>query len=139
MYNQGLFRSWVPKLVQLVLIIIFISVVVPVNGVYVGNVAYMVGSTGMPSEYFVWANYGGIIGMGAAMPIILRMKFRYKIRDKVTLIFILLALFSYINGTTHEPLVIVANSVIMGFLKMIVMLEFIIPIMFTISPQGNRN
>lgn len=139
MYNQGLFRSWVPKLVQLFLIIIFISVVVPVNGVYVGNVAYMVGSTGMPSEYFVWANYAGTIGMGAAMPIVLRMKWRYKIRDKVTFIFILLAIFSYVNGTTDRPLLIVANCVIIGFLKMIVMLEFIIPIMFMISPQGNRN
>lgn len=138
MYNQGLFRTWVPKLVQLLLIIIFISVIVPINGVYVGNISYMVGSTGMQSEYFVWANYGGIIGMGAAMPIILRMKFRYKIRDKVTLIFILLAIFSYINGTTDQPLVIVANSVIIGYLKMIVMLEFIIPIMMIISPDGNR-
>lgn len=138
MYNQGLFRSWVPKLVQLLLIIIFITVIVPINGVYIGNVPYMVGGTGMPSEYFVWANYGGIIGMGAAMPIILRMKFRYKIRDKVTVIFILIALFSFINGTTDRPLLIVANSVIIGYMKMIVMLEFIIPIMFMISPEGNR-
>lgn len=139
MYNQGLFRSWVPKMVQLFLIIIFMSVVVPVNGVYVGNVAYMVGSTGMPSEYFVWANYAGTIGMGAAMPIVLRMKWRYKIRDKVTFIFILLAIFSYVNGTTDRPLLIVANCVIIGFLKMIVMLEFIIPIMFMISKDGNRS
>lgn len=138
MYNQGLFRSWVPKLVQLLLIIVFISVIVPLNGVYVGNISYMVGSTGMPSEYFVWANYAGIIGMGAAMPIILRMKFRYKIRDKVTVIFILLAVLSYVNGTTDKPLLIVANSVIIGFLKMIVMLEFIIPIMFMISKVGDR-
>lgn len=138
MYNQGLFRSWVPKLVQLLLIVVFISVIVPLNGVYVGNISYMVGSTGMPSEYFVWANYAGIIGMGAAMPIILRMKFRYKIRDKVTVIFILLAVFSYVNGTTDKPLLIVANSVIIGFLKMIVMLEFIIPIMFMISKVGDR-
>ena len=138
MYNQGLFRAWVPKLVQLLLIIIFISVVVPINGVYVGNISYMVGSTGMPSEYFVWANYGSTIGMGAAMPIILRMKWRYKIRDKVTVIFILIAILSYLNGTTDRPLLIVANSVIIGFLKMIVMLEFIIPIMFMISKEGNR-
>ena len=138
MYNQGLFRAWVPKLVQLLLIIIFISVIVPINGVYVGNVSYMVGGTGMPSEYYVWANYGTTIGMGAAMPIILRMKWRYKIRDKVTVIFILIAILSYLNGTTDRPLLIVANSVIIGYLKMIVMLEFIIPIMFMISPEGNR-
>jgi len=80
MYNQGLFSSWVPKLVQLLLIIIFMSVIIPVNGVYSGNITYMIGSTGALSEYFVWANYAGIIGMGAAMPLILRMKFRFKIR-----------------------------------------------------------
>ncbi len=138
MYNQGLFSSWVPKLVQLLLIIIFMSVIIPVNGVYSGNITYMIGSTGALSEYFVWANYAGIIGMGAAMPLILRMKFRFKIRDKVTVIFLLLAGLSYMNGTTHQPLVIVVNSLIIGFLKMIVMLEFIIPIMFMVSPDGNR-
>ncbi len=138
MYNQGLFSSWVPKLVQLLLIIIFMSVIIPVNGVYSGNITYMIGSTGALSEYFIWANYAGIIGMGAAMPLILRMKFRFKIRDKVTVIFLLLAGLSYMNGTTHQPLVIVVNSLLIGFLKMIVMLEFIIPILFMVSPDGNR-
>lgn len=138
MYNQGLFRSWVPKLVQLLLIIIFISVIVPVSGIYSGNISYMSGSTGALTEYFMWANYAGIIGMGAAMPLILRMKFRFRIRDKVTVIFVLLATLSYTVGTTQQPSVIVACALIIGFLKMIVMLEFIIPIMMMISPDMNR-
>ena len=138
MYNQGLFRDWVPKLVQLLLILIFTIVIVPVNGVYVGNVSYMVGSTGIQTEYFVWANYAGVIGMGAAMPIILRMKFRFKIRDKVTFIFILIGILSYVNGTTDRPYLMVANSLIIGYLKMIILLEFIIPIMMMIAPEGNR-
>ena len=138
MYNQGLFSSWVPKLVQLLLIIIFITVIVPVSGIYAGVVTYMVGDTGIQSEYFIWANYAGIIGMSAAMPLLLRFKFRFKIRDKTMIVFLLLALLSYVNGTTDNPYIIVANSVIIGFAKMLIMIEFIIPIMMMITPEGNR-
>ena len=138
MYNQGLFSNWVPKFVQLLLIVIFITVIVPVNGIYSGVISFMVGDTGVSSEYFVWANYASIIGMSAAMPLLLRFKFRFKIRDKSVIIFLLIALLSYVNGTTDNGYLIVANTLIIGFAKMILMIEFIIPIMMMIAPDGNR-
>lgn len=138
MYNQGLFSSWVPKVVQLLLIIIFISVIIPVNGIYSGAISYMVSDTGYSSEYFVWANYASIIGMSAAMPLLLRFKFRFKIRDKSVIIFLIIAILSYVNGTTDNAYLIVANTLIIGFAKMILMIEFIIPIMVMIAPDGNR-
>jgi hypothetical protein len=137
-YNKGLFEDWVPKPVQLLLIIIFLLVLSPMSPIYVGNVYYMVGDTGSMTEYFTWANYAGTIGMGAAMPVNFRIKMRFKIRDKVFAILLLLALFNFIIATTKEPMVIVTISLFMGFFKMLILMEFMLPLMVILNPDGNR-
>lgn len=138
MYNQGLFNAWVPKAVQLLLIVVFTIFILPLGGVYTGNISFMAGGTGNLTEYFMWANYATTIGMGAAMPLAMRFKLRFKIRNKVTLILLLTALLSYISATTHQPMIFVMSSLFMGFMKMHAMVEFIIPLMMMLSPDGNR-
>jgi hypothetical protein len=59
-----------------------------------------VSGTGAMTEYFMWANYATTIGMGACMPVVLRMKMRFKVRDKMTVFLVLLGLLSYLNSTT---------------------------------------
>ncbi|MFP3663213.1 hypothetical protein SB768_32770, partial [Burkholderia sp. SIMBA_043] len=76
----------------------------------------------------MFANYATTIGMGAAMPIVLRLKMRFKIRDKITLVLVLLGILNYINATTSEPAVIIGSSLILGFLKMIVAIEIFLPV-----------
>ena len=136
MYNKGLYSDWVPKLVQLLLIVLLMAIVMPLGGVYTGNISYMVGGTGMLSEYYIWANYATTIGMGAAMPIVLRLKMRFKVRDKLTLVLVLLSILNYINATTSEPSVIIGSSVLIGFCKMIVAIELFLPVMAMIGNRG---
>ncbi|OCK52584.1 transporter [Chryseobacterium sp. CBo1] len=136
MYNKGLFNDWVPKPVQLLMIILLVIVVLPLGGVYTGNISFMVGGTGELSEYFMFANYATTIGMGASMPIVLRMKMRFKVRNKMVLLLVLLALLNWVNATTLNPLVIVAVSLIIGFLKMIVAIELFLPLMMMIGDRG---
>jgi hypothetical protein len=57
MYNKGLYSDWVPKPVQLLLIVLLLAVVMPIGGVYTGNISYLVSGTGAMTEYFMWANY----------------------------------------------------------------------------------
>jgi len=83
MYNKGLYHNWVPKPIQLLLIVLLLAVVMPLGGVYTGNISYVVSGTGAMTEYFMWANYATTIGMGACMPIVMRMKMRFKVRDKM--------------------------------------------------------
>jgi DHA2 family multidrug resistance protein len=73
MYNKGLYHDWIPKPVQLLLIVLLLAIVMPLGGVYTGNISYLVGGTGALSEYFLWANYATTIGMGACMPVVLRL------------------------------------------------------------------
>ncbi|MFC3161478.1 hypothetical protein SAMN05443633_101567 [Chryseobacterium arachidis] len=136
MYNKGLFHNWVPKPVQLLLIILLMIVVMPLGGVYTGNVSYMTGGTGVLSEYFIFANYATTIGMGAAMPIVLRLKMRFKIRHKVTFALVLLGILNYINATTMDPAVIIGSSLVLGFLKMVVAIELFLPVMAMIGNRG---
>lgn len=136
MYNKGLYHDWVPKPIQLLLIVLLMTVVMPIGGVYTGNISYMVGGTGELSEYYMFANYATTIGMGAAMPIVLRLKMRFKIRDKITTVLILLGILNYINATTFEPSVIIASSLLIGFCKMVVAIELFLPLMAMIGNRG---
>lgn len=136
MYNKGLYHDWVPKPIQLLLIVLLLAVVMPLGGVYTGNISYLVGGTGALSEYFLWANYATTIGMGACMPVVLRMKMRFKVRDKIVLILVLLGLLSYVNATTLQPMVMVISTLIIGFLKMMVTIELFLPLMAMIGNRG---
>ena len=136
MYNKGLFSDWVPKPVQLLMIVLLLIVVMPIGGVYTGNISFMVSGTGAMQEYFLWANYATTIGMGASMPVVLRLKLRFKVRDKVVILLVLLGLLSYGNATTQNPMVIVIVSLIIGFLKMIITIELFLPLMVMLGNRG---
>ncbi|MBL7681794.1 MAG: hypothetical protein JNK00_00420 [Flavipsychrobacter sp.] len=137
-YNKGLFADWVPKIVQLLLILVFIILLFPMSSIYVGNLSYMVGETGQMAEYFMWANFAGTVGMGAAMPVAFRVKLAFKIKDKVIFILLLVALFNFIIATTENPIVIVLVSILMNFFKMMALIEFMLPVMMILNPDGNR-
>lgn len=136
MYNKGLYHDWVPKPVQLLLMVLLLAVVMPIGGVYTGNISYLVSGTGSMTEYFMWANYASTIGMGACMPIVLRMKMRFKVRDKMAVLLVLLGLLSYLNSTTDEPMIFVFSSLVIGFLKMMVTIELFLPLMAMIGNRG---
>ena len=136
MYNKGLFNDWVPKPVQLLLIVLLLVVVMPLGGVYTGNISFMVSGTGQLTEYYMWANYATTIGMGACMPVVLRIKMRFRIRDKVVMLLVLLGCLSYINSTTMEPAIIIASALIIGFLKMMITIELFLPLMVMLGHRG---
>lgn len=136
MYNKGLFSDWVPKPVQLLMIVLLLIVVMPIGGVYTGNISFMVSGTGAMQEYFLWANYATTIGMGACMPVVLRLKLRFKVRDKVVILLVILGLLSYVNATTQNPMVIVIVSLMIGFLKMIITIELFLPLMMMLGNRG---
>ena len=45
-YNQGLFHSWVPKPIMLLLIMVISIVLFGVTAVYTSNIPFLVGATG---------------------------------------------------------------------------------------------
>jgi len=136
MYNRGLFHDWVPKLGMLLLIIFLLLVYLMVSPIYNGNIGLMVSSTGIMSEYFVWTMYASSIGMGIAIPLMMRFKMRFRSKEIMITALVLMALFSVVIATSNSPIVIVFASFLFGFVKMFGMLEIILPVMFIISPKG---
>ena len=138
MYKRGLFAEWVPKPLQLLFIFIMLVTAMSANALFLGNTSGMAGSLAIWPEDIMMANYAATIGMILVMPIIMRIKFRFKARHLMLLSFSGMALLSVICATTNEPAVLVAANLLFGGLKMLAMIEVIVPIMFMISPTGER-
>ncbi len=138
MYNKGLFANWVPKPLQLLLIVFFLLPILIISGIYTGNLSYMSSAIGTYNEWLVFANYAGIVGMGVSMPIVFRFKLAFHTKYLMLRTFLILALLSFMIGTTDNNWVIVACSFLIGFFKMFAMMEVILPMMYIISPDGKR-
>lgn len=138
MYNKGLFKDWVPKPVMLLLIILYLFPILVVSGIYTANFSEMMSDLGIYSEYLSWANYASFIGMGAALPLLLRFKMRFRSKELMITSLLLIALFSMVIATTVNPYVIIFSNFVIGYFKIIALIELILPIMFIISPDGDR-
>ena len=137
-YNQGLYKSWVPKPVQLLLIVVFTFLIMAINPVNTGNIGMMVGDLGTLPEYLLMANFASFIGMATSMPLVLRTKLRFRSKEIMVVSLAVTALLSFVIGTTDFPELIIASSFLMGFFKMLIMMEVILPLMFILSPDGKR-
>lgn len=137
-YNKGLFKSWVPKPAQLLLIVVFTISIMSINPVNTGNISMMVGDLGTMPEYLMLANFASFIGMATSMPLVLRVKMRFRTKEIMVTSLAVTAVLSFIIATTSVPEIIIAASFVMGFFKMFMMMEFILPLMFILSPDGKR-
>ena len=138
MYNRGLFAPWVPKPVMLLLIILLLLVIMFINPIYVGNISQMVSSTGIISEYFMWANFALPIGMALLLPMLMRVKMRFRSKELMITTMLTMAILSVVIATTSSSFVVVGASLIFGFMKMIAMIEIVLPVMFILSPTGEK-
>ncbi|MBC8053442.1 MAG: MFS transporter [Sphingobacteriaceae bacterium] len=138
MYNRGLFHDWVPKPVQLLLIILFTIPLLTINGIYTANISDMVGSIGIMTEDLLMANYAATIGMTVVFPLLLRTKQYFKSKHILLVTFISLAVLSYVCASTDHPSILIAANFLLGGMKMFGLIEVILPIMFILSPGGDR-
>jgi hypothetical protein len=138
MYNKGPFASWVPKPIMLLLIAIILVPMIAIMGVYTGNATDISGALSMYTEYVSMANNATTIGMGLAIAIALRIKMRFRTKEIVAGCSIILAVLSFMNGTTDNPNFLVIGSLLIGFFKMFPLFEMVLPVMFILSPSGDK-
>ncbi|MFT4154002.1 MFS transporter [Parafilimonas sp.] len=138
MYNKGLFQDWVPKPVMVLLYFLILLILLATNPVYSPNIGLMVSSTGIITEYFTWATFAGTIGMGVAIPLIMRLKIRFRAKELMLASLLTMAVLSIVIATATSPEVIVAASFLFGFMKMFGMVEVVLPIRGILSPKGDN-
>lgn len=138
MYRQVPFASWVPKPLSIFLNVLFLLPLMAVNGVYTSNATDISGALGVYNEFVSLSNNALSIGMGLSMLIVFRVKMRFRSKEIMLVSTITIALLLFMNGTTDNPYVMVAGSLLIGFFKIFAMMELITPLMFTITPVGDR-
>lgn len=137
-YKLGLFHDWVPKPVQLLLIILLTIPILGISGIYSTNIGDMMGSQGMLTEDLMMASYASAIGMALVFPLALRMKQFFKSRHIFIGTLSSLILLSYICATTDNAWILIGANMVMGMIKAFAMMEVVLPIMFILSPTGDR-
>jgi len=138
MYNKGPFADWVPKPLMLLLIMFFLFTMIAVSGVYTGIASEISSAKGFYGEFIGLANNAGSIGMAIALAIILRVKMRFRSKEIITTSAIALAVLSYLCTQGSNPWLLVACSFFIGFFKMFPLIEMVLPVMFILSPTGDR-
>ncbi len=138
MYNRGLFHKWVPGLGVLALIVVLETMFLLINPIYAGNIGLMVSSTGITSEYFMWGNFAQTIGMALVLPLIMRIKTRFRSKELMITALVVMALLSLVIATTSSGGVVVGACLIFGAAKMLGMVEVILPLQFILSPTGDK-
>lgn len=138
MYNKGPFATWLPKPLMLLLIIIFTVIIMPLGGVYTTNTTDLAGALASYNEYISLANNATTIGMAVTMIVILRLKMRFRTKAIITTSCIILAVLSLTIAHTDSVLTLVICSFLIGPFKMLVMIEMMLPLMFILSPTGER-
>lgn len=137
-YKLGLFHDWVPKPIQLLLIILLTIPILGISGVYSTNIGDMLGSQGMLTEDLMMASYASAIGMALVFPLALRTKQFFRSKHILIVTLSSLILLSFICATTDHAWVLIGANTLMGMIKAFAMMEVILPIMFIISPTGDR-
>lgn len=138
MYNRGLFHPWVPGIVQLLLFFLILIVMLATNPIYSSNIGQMVSSTGIIAEVFTWATFSGTIGMGVAIPFIMRFKMRFRSKELMLASLLSMAALSIVIAETTSPEILVASCFMFGFMKMYGMVEVVLPIRGILSPTGDN-
>lgn len=138
LYNKGLFASWVPKSLQLVLIAVMLLPLLGVSPIYSATLMDMFSSLGTLSESLSFAINASTIGMMLAMSFAFKFKARFSAKQILVSSYILLAVCSFLISCSDNMVWNCFLSFLMGFIKLIGMIELVLPVMFIISPTGDR-
>ena len=138
MYNPGLFANWVPRPLQLLLLLIFLIPSFTISGIYLPNTQYMLSAIGSMAEHMSMANYATNIGMSVAFPLVLRILHRFRKKQILITALFVCAVFSFICGTTDNANVLIICSLLIGFSKMFAAVISVLPIFGFISKKGNK-
>ena len=116
------FYEWVPKPIGIIILILLFIPILTVGGVYAVNGGEMMSGLGIQSEHIQFVSFVTSIGMAAFAP------FFYQLvcirREKMMCIvgFSIMYVLSYVCAETDSIFLLALCSLIMGFLRMVLMM-----------------
>lgn len=134
------FYDWVPKPVGIIILILLFIPILTIGGVYAVNSGEMMSDLGIQSEHIQFVNFVTSIGMAAFAP------FFYRLvcirREKMMCIagFSIMYILSYICAETESVFLLGLCSLIMGFLRMVLMMANLFTlILYGFGIEATRN
>ncbi|SEN32246.1 hypothetical protein SAMN05216436_114105 [bacterium A37T11] len=138
LYDKGKFYAWVPEKLRVVLLWVMILPLLVAGGMFAANATDMYSGLGRYAEDFAFANYCATIGMVVAFSVIFPIKARFRSKEIVVFTFLTIALMSYLTAQVEDPYLIALFNFVVGFVKIMGMIEVVLPVMVMISPTGDR-
>lgn len=132
-------RPWVPRWLGITTAFVILLPIIFINGAYTGSITEVSGTLGVLSEDISMAYYATSIGMAIGYPIV--PKIRAVITTKTVLLgdLILQVLLSLVCARTSQIEIIIACSLVIGFLKAFAMLEVLLMVKPLFSPTDVRS
>lgn len=134
------FYNWVPKPLGIILLILLFIPILTVGGVYTANSGEMTSGLGIQAEHIQFVGFVTSIGMAAFAP------FFYQLvcirREKMMCVvgFSLLYILSYVCAVTDSIFLLALCSLIMGFLRMVLMMVNLFTLIkYAFGMEATRN
>ena len=116
------FYNWVPKPIGIIILLMFFLPILTVGGTYSANGTEMMSSLGIISEHIQFVNFATSIGMAAFCPFLYRLVCIRREKMMCIVGFSLMYIFSYICAKTDSIFLLALCSLLMGFLRMVLMM-----------------
>lgn len=116
------FYNWVPKPVGILILVLLFLPILTVGGVYSVNSTEMMSGLGIIAEHIQFTNFATSIGMAAFAPFLYRLVVIRREKMMCLAGFALMYIFSYVCAKTDSLFLLTLCSVLMGFLRMVLMM-----------------
>ena len=116
------FYNWVPKPLGIFIMLLLFIPILTVGGVYSVNSTEMMSGLGIISEHIQFTNFVTSIGMAAFAPFLYRLMCIRREKMMCLVGFSLMYVFSYICAKTDSIFLLALCSLLMGFLRMVLMM-----------------
>ena len=116
------FYNWVPKWLGILILVLMFIPILTVGGVYSVNSTEMMGGLGIISEHITFTNFATSIGMAAFCPFLYRLVVIRREKMMCLAGFSMMYGLSYICAETDSIFLLALCSVLMGFLRMVLMM-----------------
>ena len=116
------FYNWVPKWLGILILVLLFIPILTVGGVYSVNSTEMMSGLGIISEHITFTNFATSIGMAAFCPFLYRLVVIRREKMMCLAGFSMMYVLSYICAETDSVFLLALCSVLMGFLRMVLMM-----------------
>ena len=116
------FYNWVPKWLGILILVLMFIPILTVGGVYSVNSTEMMSGLGIISEHITFTNFATSIGMAAFCPFLYRLVVIRREKMMCLAGFSMMYVLSYICAETDSIFLLALCSVLMGFLRMVLMM-----------------